>query len=159
MTKTIIGAVSALCLLLTLTPAADAQCVATDDAGGTECTTLFAGQTIDLYFETQGISTSSGDRAVWGNPTMTAPLDSDGDGLADSWENGSGTYVSRTDTGSNAGNPDSDGTSMPHEQFLIGEEATYVPNRSGYLRAFANDSILAYGNNRGSLKLTVSRLA
>lgn len=59
----------------------------------------------------------------------------------------------------NAGNPQSDGTSVPPEQFLIGEGTTYRPQRSGYLRAFANDSLMTYGNNRGSVRLTVTRLA
>ena len=34
-------------LLLAFTPAANAQCVASDDSSGTQCYTLFAGQTID----------------------------------------------------------------------------------------------------------------
>lgn len=37
----------ALGLLLTFAPAANAQCVAADDSSGTQCYTLFAGQTIE----------------------------------------------------------------------------------------------------------------
>jgi hypothetical protein len=46
---------------------------------------------------------------------------------------------------------------LPHEVFYIGERQVFTPKASGYLYAFANDAWQAYGNNRGSVKLTVSR--
>lgn len=42
------------------------------------------------------------------------------------------------------------------EHFLIGESATFTPKASGYLHCFVNDVWLAYDNNRGSVKLSVS---
>ena len=42
-----------------------------------------------------------------------------------------------------------------HETFPIGDGTTYTPKRSGYLYAYANDAWAAYGNNRGSVRLTV----
>jgi len=72
----------------------------------------FAGRTIDLYFETHGIGDSSGDQAAWGAPTIVSPTDSDGDGLADSWEDGSGTYVDDTHTGTNPAVADGDGDGL-----------------------------------------------
>ena len=42
------------------------------------------------------------------------------------------------------------------EHFLIGESATITPQASGYLYCFANDVWLAYDNNRGSVRLSVS---
>ena len=42
-------------------------------------------------------------------PSMAFALDSDSDGLDDSVETNTGAYVSRTDTGTNPNNPDSDG--------------------------------------------------
>ncbi|ABC90769.1 hypothetical conserved protein [Rhizobium etli CFN 42] len=43
----------------------------------------------------------------------------------------------------------------PHEVFMIGDKASFTPAKSGYLYAFANDAWQAYGNNRGSVRLTV----
>ncbi|MFO1208335.1 MAG: DUF2235 domain-containing protein [Amaricoccus sp.] len=43
-----------------------------------------------------------------------------------------------------------------YETFLIGEGTTWAPTRSGYLYAYANDAWAAYGNNRGSVRLTVA---
>lgn len=43
------------------------------------------------------------------------------------------------------------------ETFVIGESATFTPKLGGYLYCFANDAWLAYGNNRGSVALTVTR--
>lgn len=42
------------------------------------------------------------------------------------------------------------------EQFIIGSERDFRPKKSGYLYCFANDAWLAYENNRGSVRLTVS---
>ncbi|NQT11445.1 MAG: DUF2235 domain-containing protein [Planctomycetes bacterium] len=58
----------------------------------------------------------------------------------------------------NCGNPDSDGTPARHETFLIGEDCTYAPKKPGYLYCFANDAWHFYGNNRGSVMLTIKRL-
>jgi hypothetical protein len=45
------------------------------------------------------------------------------------------------------------------ELFRIGTEATYSPKSTATLFCFANDVILAYWNNRGELRLTVTRVA
>ena len=63
----------------------------------------------------------------------------------------------------NGGNPQNDGTPQPHESFLIGNECEYPSqgktiSKPGYLYCFANDLWGMYGNNRGSVKLTVERL-
>jgi hypothetical protein len=47
MMRKLILSSAALSLVLALAPATSAQCVASDDSSGTQCTTLFAGQTID----------------------------------------------------------------------------------------------------------------
>lgn len=49
------------------------------------------------------------------------------------------------------------GSPVPHETFAIGTGTPYTPAESGYLWCFANDAWLAYANNRGSVRLTVSR--
>jgi uncharacterized protein (DUF2235 family) len=55
---------------------------------------------------------------------------------------------------------DVDGNPIPHETFLIGDGVpSYRPRESGYLYCFANDAWQTYGNNRGSVRLTVKRLA
>ncbi len=36
--------------------------------------TLFSGKVVDLFFETQGISSASGDASVWGEPIITSEL-------------------------------------------------------------------------------------
>ena len=48
-----------------------------------------------------------------------------------------------------------DETPPEGEQFLIGDKATIKPKKSGYLYCFANDAWHTYGNNRGSVALTV----
>lgn len=47
------------------------------------------------------------------------------------------------------------GEAGDHESFPIGEGTRYTPRRGGYLYCFANDAWEAYGNNRGSVQLTV----
>ena len=64
----------------------------------------------------------------------------------------------------NGGNPGTDGTPKPAETFLIGEGCEYPATGTsitgpGYLYCFANDAWDFYGNNRGSVRLTVRRLA
>jgi hypothetical protein len=45
-----------------------------------------------------------------------------------------------------------------HETFLIGQSKTgFSPNGSGYLYCFANDAWTRYGNNKGTLRLTITR--
>ena len=41
-------------------------------------------------------------------------------------------------------------------RFVIGTAATFTPPTDGELLCFANDACTAYGNNRGSVRLTVS---
>jgi hypothetical protein len=45
------------------------------------------------------------------------------------------------------------------ESFLIGQHGTIKPKLGGYLYCYANDAWQAYANNRGSVKLTVTRAA
>ena len=45
-----------------------------------------------------------------------------------------------------------------HEAFKIGSAARHNPKNSGYLYCFANDVWSFYGNNKGSLRLSVSRV-
>ncbi|PWT80598.1 MAG: DUF2235 domain-containing protein [Acidobacteria bacterium] len=53
---------------------------------------------------------------------------------------------------------DKNGDPIPHETFLIGRGApSFRPQKSGYLYCFANDAWQMYGNNRGSVRLTVRR--
>ena len=47
---------------------------------------------------------------------------------------------------------------IPHEKIGIGKGCEYVPKRSGYLHCFANDAWGFYGNNKGSVTLTVACL-
>jgi uncharacterized protein (DUF2235 family) len=47
---------------------------------------------------------------------------------------------------------------MPHEYFTIGDGCTYVPQEDGYLYAYANDAWNCYGNNKGSVELTVEEV-
>jgi hypothetical protein len=51
----------------------------------------------------------------------------------------------------------SDATLPEGETFVIGESAEFTPRMSGYLYCFANDAWQTYGNNRGSVTLTVTR--
>ena len=51
-------------------------------------------------------------------------------------------------------------TEATGETFLIGDretDPTFTPQASGYLYCFANDAWHTYGNNRGSVSLTVTR--
>lgn len=57
----------------------------------------------------------------------------------------------------NGGNPAADGTPAPHELIHIGDGCTHKPSKSGYLYCFANDAWHFYGNNHGSVMLTVAR--
>lgn len=59
-------------------------------------------------------------------------------------------------------NPSPDGSPYAHQTFLIGAgptQLTLKPTEAGYLYAFANDAWHFYDNNRGSVALTVKRLA
>ncbi len=44
------------------------------------------------------------------------------------------------------------------EPFLIGMRSTYTATRNGQLVCFANDAGFGYGNNKGWLKLQVTRM-
>jgi uncharacterized protein (DUF2235 family) len=65
----------------------------------------------------------------------------------------------------NGGNPTNDSTPAPYETFLIGDGCEYPAATAasirtpGYLYCFANDAWHFYDNNRGSVTLTVKRLA
>lgn len=54
--------------------------------------------------------------------------------------------------------PNSDGTPPTHQAFKIGNQHTLRLRRPGYLYAYANDAWDFYGNNSGSVQLTVNRL-
>jgi hypothetical protein len=61
-----------------------------------------------------------------------------------------------------ATNPLPDGSCCPHQMFLIGAgpvRLTIGPAAAGYFYAFANDAWHFYDNNRGSVTLTVKRIA
>lgn len=47
----------------------------------------------------------------------------------------------------------------PNTHFAIGTGCVYRPQRSGELSCFANDVPFFYWNNRGSISLTVERVA
>lgn len=55
------------------------------------------------------------------------------------------------------GNPQPDGTPTEHTSFLIGAGMNKTFKKSGYLYCFANDAWNFYGNNRGSVRLTITR--
>ena len=57
----------------------------------------------------------------------------------------------------NSGNPTKTGTAASLEYFKIGTGISYTPKKSGYLYCYANDSWFLYDNNRGCVKLTVSK--
>ena len=59
----------------------------------------------------------------------------------------------------NGGDPDVDGTPAPHETIAIGSGCEHTPKQNGYLYCFANDAWHFYGNNRGSVTLTVTRIS
>lgn len=58
----------------------------------------------------------------------------------------------------NGGIVDGTGQSRPHESFFIGERIDHIPAEDGYLYLFANDAWSFYGNNRGSVHVTVEAL-
>jgi len=62
-------------------------------------------------------------------------------------------------TGMVANQEDADGSGTPPsgEYFEIGSLARFKPKRSGYLYCFANDAWGFYDNNRGSVRLTITR--
>ena len=41
------------------------------------------------------------------------------------------------------------------DRFVIGQQHSYQPTRSGELLCFANDAWVAYFNNRGTVTLTI----
>jgi len=53
---------------------------------------------------------------------------------------------------------DPHGKPIPHETKEIGNGCTWTPEKSGYLYAYANDAWRFYGNNKGRVRLTVTRL-
>jgi hypothetical protein len=55
--------------------------------------------------------------------------------------------------------PTSDGTPPAHQNFLIGTGKKLNLKRGGYLYAYANDAWDFYGNNRGSVQLSVERIS
>ena len=63
----------------------------------------------------------------------------------------------------NGEQPLADGTPAPHERIpfdyaaLLAGGFVYQPHESGYLYAFANDAWHFYGNNRGSITLSIER--
>jgi hypothetical protein len=52
-----------------------------------------------------------------------------------------------------------DDKAEPHEYFAIGNGRRYTPTKSGYLYAYANDAWNCYGNNKGSVELTVEEVS
>ncbi|HEX5420058.1 MAG TPA: DUF2235 domain-containing protein, partial [Gammaproteobacteria bacterium] len=58
----------------------------------------------------------------------------------------------------NGGTADEKGAPQEHETLAIGSGCEYVPRRSGYLYAYANDAWNFYDNNRGSVELRVTRI-
>lgn len=57
-----------------------------------------------------------------------------------------------------ATNPDNDGSPKPHERFLIGAGTRRLVVKPGYLYAYANDIWARYDTNKGSVRLTVTRI-
>jgi hypothetical protein len=57
-----------------------------------------------------------------------------------------------------APNPGSGGRQSKHTSFLIGSGVAKKLSKSGYLYCFANDAWNFYGNNRGSVRLTIKRV-
>jgi uncharacterized protein (DUF2235 family) len=58
----------------------------------------------------------------------------------------------------NGGNPDYDGTALPHETFLIGNGCTYSPKESGYFYCFANQCWRRFEKNSGCITLIVKEV-
>ncbi|MFC0864373.1 DUF2235 domain-containing protein [Sphaerimonospora cavernae] len=50
------------------------------------------------------------------------------------------------------------GTTRAHERIAVGAGTRHRVARSGYLYAFANDAWGCYGNNQGSVRLTITRM-
>jgi hypothetical protein len=50
-----------------------------------------------------------------------------------------------------------DGLSFNGTHFLVGKSATYSPTKNGYFGFFANDGLTFYGDNSGSVTVTVTR--
>lgn len=59
----------------------------------------------------------------------------------------------------NQDNVDGSGTPPEGEIIKIGKGCPFTPQRGGYLFCFANDAWKFYGNNHGSVRLTISRPA
>ena len=59
----------------------------------------------------------------------------------------------------NGGGVDAKGHTLPHESFMIGADRVYIPKKSGYFFAYANDAWNCYGNNRGHVQLSVAKQA
>jgi hypothetical protein len=59
----------------------------------------------------------------------------------------------------NGGDPGPDGTPAPLETFRIGTAHRRTPARAGYFYCYANDAWNFYKNNRGQVRLTVTRTA
>jgi hypothetical protein len=55
--------------------------------------------------------------------------------------------------------PNNDGSPSPHEMFVIGTGCRRKVSSGGYLFAFANDAWSKYDNNRGGVKLNVTRIS
>jgi hypothetical protein len=94
-----------------------------DSDGATNLLEYLAG-TLPNVADTDGDGINDGaelNRTVGGSPAPTNPLraDTDQDGLPDNVETGTGTYVSRTDTGSNPLVPDSDGDGFSDGQEVL----------------------------------------
>ncbi|MGH3670779.1 MAG: DUF2235 domain-containing protein, partial [Pseudonocardiaceae bacterium] len=54
---------------------------------------------------------------------------------------------------------DKDGAQQPYGSFMIGKACRQRLRRPGYFYAYANDAWGFYDNNRGSVTLTITRLA
>jgi hypothetical protein len=59
----------------------------------------------------------------------------------------------------NGGRADDQGRPGQHETFKIGAKREYTAQEGGYFFAYANDAWNFYENNRGSVKLMVTRLS
>lgn len=57
----------------------------------------------------------------------------------------------------NGGGVDGKGRLELHESFEIGQQLTYIPKKSGYFYAYANDAWNCYENNRGRVNLTIRK--
>lgn len=52
---------------------------------------------------------------------------------------------------------DAKGQRESHETFLIGNNCTHIPKKSGYFYAYTNDAWNCYGNNRGKIQLRITQ--